>query len=117
MDKINKLWDSIKARFKSLGEKLRLKGIEILGGYTFPPVAPEIKSESITTVPVTASMMVKKDRYDTDRWYRECVRDEVARLLAHQILCNGVVSNETVVELNDNEYIVKVSAKLVKEEK
>lgn len=114
MDKMNKLWDSIRTRLKSLWGKAKNKLIEILGGYTFPPATPEIKAESITTVPVSASMMVDKYRYDTDRLYREYVRDEVARLIAYQAIVNGAVSNETVVELNDNEYIVKVSAKLVK---
>lgn len=106
---------NLKNKIKDLWSKAKNKLIEILGGYTFPPAAPEIKAEPITTVPVTASMMVNKIQYEGDRGYREYVTEEIARLLAHQILCNGMVSNETVVELNDNEYIVKVSAKLVKE--
>lgn len=117
MDKINKLWEALKGRFKSLCEKIRVKLIKLLGGYTFPPVAPEIKAETVTTVPVTATMMVDKNRYERDRGYIEYVKEELVRLLGHQIINSGVVLNETVVELNDDEYIVKVSAKLVKEEK
>lgn len=108
---------NLKNKIKDLWTKARYKLIEVLGGYTFPPVSTQIKAEPITTVPVTASLMVNKGRYDTERAYRVYVKEELTRILADYIFAAGVLSNETVVELNDNEYIVKVSAKLVKEDK
>ncbi len=106
---------NLKIKIKDLWTKAKNNLIGLLGGYVFPPVAPKIKAESITTVPVTATMMVNKDRYDKGPGYKEYVRLELARILADQIIASGAMSTETVVELNDDEYIVKVSAKLVKE--
>lgn len=107
----------IKIKIKDLWTKAKNKLIGLLGGYVFPPAVGEIKSEIVSVVPVTATLMVNKDRYDKGIGYKEYVKLELARILAGQIIASGAMSTETVVELNDNEYIVKVSAKLVKEEK
>lgn len=105
---------NLKTKIKDLWTKARYKLIEVLGGYAFSPVAPEIKAERVDTVKVSASLMVNKDKYDNDIGYRTYVIQDITRLLADQILSQGVSSSKTVMELNDYEYIVKVSATLVK---
>lgn len=105
---------NLKIKIKDLWARAKYKLIKVLGGYVFPPVVGEIKAEIASVVPVTATMMVNKDRYDKGVGYKEYVKLELARILAGQIIASGAMSTETVVELNDDEYIVKVSAKLVK---
>ena len=108
---------NLKIKIKDLWTKVKYKLIKVLGGYTFPPVPPKIvKKVECNIVPVNASWIVNKDRYDKGSGYREYVKLELARILAGQIIASGMMSSETVVELNDDEYIVKVSAKLAKED-
>ena len=107
----------LKTKIKALWEKIRYKLIKMLGGYAFPPVQPDIKSDKVDTVKVSASMMVNKDRYSKESDYRSYIRSELLHILAGHIYDAGTVSAESVVELNDDEYIVKVSAELVKGEK
>lgn len=107
---INKL----KGKIKPLWARFKTWLIKRLGGYTFPPTVPEIKAEKVETVKVSASLMVDKYRYDRDLGYRQAISNKLAGYLGLQILSNDVMSSETMVELNDNEYIVKASATLVK---
>ena len=107
----------IKLKIKDLWTKARYKLIEVLGGYTFPPVVPEIKAERFETVKVSASTVVNKSRYNSDVGYKAYVRQDLSRILADHILDLNVMSPDSIVELNDEQYAVKVSVKLVKGEK
>ena len=114
--------NNLKIKIKDLWAKARYKLIEILGGYTFPPVAPLIKAEqgnteTINLANISASMIVSWNRYSKDRGYREYIKCELARILADHIIDEKLMSQEGIVEINDNECVVKVTAKLVKGEK
>ena len=111
---IQKTINNIKLKAKELWRKARIKLIKVLGGYVCPPVAPEIKAERFEIVNVSASLMVNKHRYDTEKGYRVYIREELARILASHMLDQGVLTSESVVEFNDTESVVKVSARLVK---
>ena len=111
---MKKFIHNIKSKIKALWEQFKYWLIKKLGGYTFPPTVPKIKAEKVETVKVSASLMVNKEKYDADYNYRAYVKQDVTRLLAEQIMFHGAASTESVVEFNDYEYIVKVSATLVK---
>ena len=104
-------------KIKPLWERFKYWLIKKLGGYAFPPCPPEIKAEKVETVKVSASLMVNKDRYNKDCSYRGYIRSELSRILAGHILDQGVISDEKVIDFNDAESVVKVSATLVKEGK
>lgn len=105
----------LKGKIKPLWARFKTWLIKILGGYTFPPTVPEIKAEKVETVKVSASMMVDKKQYNFDRDYREYVRSDLAHILAVHILDQGIMPGEKVIDFNDADSVVKVSATLVKE--
>ena len=106
--------ESIKYKIKDLLIKVRHKIIEALGGYIYRPVPPlVVKRDLVKTVPISASIMVNKGRYDSDIGYRAYVRQELSRILAGHILEMNVMSSGSIVELNDNECAVKVTARFL----
>ena len=105
---MQKIINKLKGKFKALWESFKCWLIKRLGGYTFPPVQPDIKANEVDTVKVSASLMVNKDRYNKDTDYRSYIRSELLHILAGHIADAGTVSAESVVELNDDEYIVNV---------
>ena len=105
-----------KIKIKDLWMRAKYKLIKVLGGYAFTPCPPEIKAERVETVKVSASMMVNKDRYNNDKCYRAYIREDLTRILAGHILDEGVLSPESVIEFNDLESVVKVTATLLKGE-
>lgn len=112
--------DNIKTKIKDLWSKAKYKLIEVLGGYVYPPCLPETPkqptTQALNIVPVSASIIVDKQRFDYDVGYKAYVKTDLARILADHILKLNVISSDSVVELNDEQYAVKVFVKLVKEE-
>lgn len=109
-------------KIKDLWTRARYKLNEALGGYVCRPCPPEIKpekvaKETINLANISASMIVSWNRYSKDRGYREYIKCELARILADHIIDEKLMSQEGIVEINDNECVVKVTAKLVKGEK
>lgn len=113
---------NLKIKIKDLWTKARHKLIGMLGGYVFPPCTPDIKTKEVGAknlkmVNISASMIVSWNRYSKDRGYREYIKGELSRILAEHIIDEKLMSQEGIVEINDNECVVKVTAKLVKGEK
>lgn len=119
---IQKIINNIKRIAKVLWHKVRIKLIKVLGGYTYPPCPPEspekplIYAEKTELSTISASTIVSWNRYSKDRGYREYIKSELARILADHIIDEKLMSQEGIVEINDNECVVKVTAKLVKGE-
>ena len=110
--------DNIKIKIKDLVTKARYKLIGLLGGCVFPPIVPDtvVKPEAQVNniVNISASTIVSWNRYSKDRGYREYIKSELAHILADHIIDEKLMSQEGIVEINDNECVVKVTAKLVK---
>ena len=114
---------NLRIKIKDLWTKARYKLIEVLGGYACPPCPPKlpekpyIYADRVESVSVSASTIVNKSRYDNDIGYRAYVKQNLSRILAEHILEANVMSSDSIVELNDEQYAVKVSVQLVKEGK
>ena len=111
---LQKMMHDFKIKIKDLWTKVRYKLIEVLGGYVYSPVPPKIKAEKVDTVKLSASMMVNKDRYSKERAYRDYIRSELSYILAGHMVDEGLMPSEKMIDFNDIESVVKVSATLVK---
>lgn len=110
---------NLKTKIKDLWSKAKYKLIEVLGGYVYPPCPPNVpkpNTETLNVVPVSASIIVDKQRFDYDVGYKAYVKQDLARILAEHIIQLNVISSDSIVELNDEQYAVKVAVQLVRGE-